>query len=530
MEQEKNKTFIDKIWDLFASVKFAIIIFALISLTSVVGTILEQRAEPAKNIQILTRIFGESLAPTLYNIFDKTGFMDMYHSWWFLTLLILFSANIVICSIDRLPRIWKMIREPISPLTEEHLEKVSIKRELVVKGKPDTVKDFVTGAIKGAGFNYNESKEEKGYQFYSQKGSFTRLGVYITHVSILLILIGALIGIFFGFKGFLPLPEGMSSSVALLHTNSLTRTEEHEKERILDAIWTSSGSISSSSATLGMDENTLKAKMHKYGIQPLGFTIRCDDFDVYFYGNSDMPKEYKSWLTVIDGTKEVLKKTIAVNDPLSYKGVTFYQSSYGMMPNAQGKFILRITPKFGAPEIKQLNLGERFVIPGTTMEGTIRDFSPALSFDKQGRPITYTEMMNNPALFIDFKEGGKGKYSGWILKRHPTTAKLPEGHSVEFIDLWGVQYTGLQVRKDPGVWIVYLGCIVMSMGLFIAFFMSHRKLWVRIAEEKNNTKVIIGATTNKNRAAFEGKINKMITLLSKRDAETGSAGRRKVDG
>jgi cytochrome c biogenesis protein len=150
------------------------------------------------------------------------------------------------------------------------------------------------------------------------------------------------------------------------------------------------------------------------------------------------------------------------------------------------------------------------------MEGTIRDFSPALSFDKQGRPFTYAEMMNNPAVFIDFKEGGKEKYSGWILKRYPTTSKLPEGHIVEFIDLWGVQYTGLQVRKDPGVWIVYLGCIVMSIGLFIAFFMSHRKLWVRIAEEKNNTKVIIGATTNKNRAAFERKITKMTTLISKK--------------
>ena len=515
MEKEKNKTFIDKIWDLFASVKFAIIIFALISLTSIIGTILEQGAEQAKNIRILTRIFGESLAPTMYTIFEKSGFMDMYHSWWFLTLLILFSANIVICSIDRLPRIWKMVSEPITPLAEELLEKVSIKRELVLKGKPDKVKDFITSVIKGAGFKFIESKEDKGYQFCSQKGSFTRLGVYITHVSILLILIGALIGIFFGFKGFLPLPEGMSSSVVLLHSNSLTQTEEHEKERILDAIWTSSGSISSSSATLGMDENTLKAKMHKYGIQPLGFTIRCDDFDVYFYGNSDIPKEYKSWLTVIDGTKEVLKKTIAVNAPLPYKGITFYQASYGMVPNAQGKFILRITPNSGVPEIKQLNPGDKFIIPGTTMEGTIRDFSPALSFDKQGKPFTYAEMMNNPAVFIDFKEGGKEKYSGWILKRYPTTSKLPEGHIVEFIDLWGVQYTGLQVRKDPGVWIVYLGCIAMSIGLFIAFFMSHRKLWVSIAEEKNNTKVIIGATTNKNRAAFERKIDKMTTFLSK---------------
>lgn len=512
---EKDKTIINKIWELFASVKFAIVIFALISLTSIIGTVLEQRAEPAKNIQILGKLFGEFLAPTMYNILEKLGFMDMYHSWWFLTLLILFSANIIICSLDRLPRIWKMVREPIRPLTEEHLEKATIKKELVLKGKPEKVKGVVASAIKRAGFNYTEAKEDKGYQFYSQKGSYTRLGVYIAHLSILIILIGSLIGIFFGFKGFLNLPEGRSYSVAFLRTGFLNAMEEQERDRILNAIEASSGNISNASIQLGMDERTLKAKMQRYGIQPLGFSIRCDDFDVDFYGGSDMPKEYKSYLTVIDNRKEVLKKAIEVNDPLTYKGITFYQSSYGLMPNPNGEFILRITSQSGTSEIKQLHFDDKFTIPGTNIEGTIRDFSPALSFDRQGRPFTYADMMNNPAVFIDFKESGKEKYSGWIVKRYPMTWRLPEGHTIEFIDLWGAQYTGLQVRKDPGVWVVYLGCIVMSIGLYIAFFMSHRRIWVRIVEEKNNTKVVIGATSNKNRTSFERKINKIISLLSK---------------
>ncbi|MEW6215533.1 MAG: hypothetical protein AB1478_10100, partial [Nitrospirota bacterium] len=66
MEKENNKRIIDKIWDLLASVKFAIVIFSLISITSIIGTVLEQGAGRAKNIQILNRLFGESLAPTFY--------------------------------------------------------------------------------------------------------------------------------------------------------------------------------------------------------------------------------------------------------------------------------------------------------------------------------------------------------------------------------------------------------------------------------------------------------------------------------
>ncbi|NWF51666.1 MAG: cytochrome c biogenesis protein ResB [Nitrospirae bacterium] len=512
---EEKKTFIDRIWDIFASVKFAIVIFSLISLTSIIGTVLEQRAEPERNINILTRLFGESLAPSLYNILEKLGFMDMYHSWWFITLLILFSANIIICSIARLPRILKLIKEPMKPMAREHFETAPIRREIVLKGKPDKIKEAVASSIRAIGFNFSESKEDKGYQFYAQRGNYTRLGVYLTHLSIIFILIGALIGIAFGYKGYLNLPEGRTA-VAFRFSPPSGPIDEMNLERILNALEASWGDISKASELLNMKEKKLKEILRKNGIQPLGFSIRCEDFDVEFYENSNTPKEFKSWLTVIDGGKEVVKKSIEVNDPLSYKGTTFYQASYGMIPNAPGWFVLRLTSKSGSSEIKRLNFGEKFVIPYSNIEGTIRDFSPALAFDKEGRPFTFAEMMNNPAVFIDFKEAGRDKYSGWIYKRYPLTGRLPEGHIVEFLDLWGSQYTGLQIRKDPGVWIIYLASTSMTVGLFIAFFMSHRRLWVMVIEDRGNTKVHIAGVSNKNRPAFERKIGRMISLIKER--------------
>jgi cytochrome c biogenesis protein len=510
-----RKTVIDRIWSLFASVKFAIVIFSLIALTSIVGTVLEQRVEPARNIVILSKIFGGTLGPTVYTILNNLGFMDMYHSWWFRALLVLFSANLIVCSLDRLPRIWKLAREPIQPMTAERLEMVGMRREVSLKGKTEKIRDAVTGAIRAIGFSYAETKEERGYQFYSQKGSYTRLGVYMTHLSIILILVGALIGISFGFKGFMNIPEGRSYPFAFVGPVSLTPGEEQERESMLNALEASWGNVSKASNSFGMKEDEFREKLRKYGVHPLGFSIRCDDFDVEFYGNSQMPKEYKSWLTVIDDGKEVMRKSIEVNDPLTYRGITFYQASYGPVPGVPGLVVLKITSSSGISEIKRLSVGESFTVPGTDIEGTVRDFSPALSFDQQGKAFTFSEMMSNPAVFIDFREGGKEKYAGWILKRYPETWKTPEGYIVQFIEYWGVQYTGLQVRKDPGVWLVYFGSIVMTLGLFIAFFMSHRKLWVRIVEDKGNTKVTIGASTNKNRTGFERKIEKMVALLKK---------------
>jgi cytochrome c biogenesis protein len=517
VEKEEDKGFIDRIWDFFASIRLAIVVFASLALTSIIGTVLEQNADPERNIRLLAKLFGESAAPSLFSIFESLGFMDMYHSWWFVTILMLFAANLIICSIDRLPKIMKVVKEPIRPLSEDRFKGFGIKKEFVLSGNPEKTKGVVSIAIKKVlGFNLSEAKEENGYQLYSQKGNYTRLGVYITHFSILVILLGAVVGIFFGFKGFLNLPEGKTYSVAFSRTGSRAQTQEFD--RIINAVEASRGNLAQASQLLGTDENSLRTIMRKFGIFPLGFSIRCDMFNVDFYGKSDMPKAYRSWLSVIKDGKEVTKKVIEVNEPLKYEGITFYQSSYGPVPGGveSGIFRFRGTPKNGRTEELNARFGGSFTLPGTTLTAKIEDFSPALGFDQAtNKPFTYTKQMNNPAVLVSFSESGNRKFGGWILMRYPETWSLPDGYTLEFAGLWGSQYTGLQVRKDPGVWIVYLGCIAMAVGLFIAFFMSHRRIWVKLTEERSNTRVIIGASSNKNKQAFERKVDKLVSHVTK---------------
>ncbi len=467
---ERKKGFIDRIWDLFASIKLAAVLFLLIALSSIVGTVIEQGGEPEKNMMLLKRLFGDSLAPSAYRFFETLGFMDMYRSWWFVALLALFSANLIICSLDRLPRIWRLVREPLKPLTPLMAGTVPIRKNVHLKGAPEAVREKLVRALKSLGFRAHDSAmEEGGYQLYSQKGRYSRFGVYLTHLSIIVIMLGAVVGIFFGFKGYLPIQEGYASDIAYAGDDT-----EHK----------------------------------------LGFTIRCDDFDVEFYDMSDMPKVYRSRLTVIRDGKEVLKKVVEVNSPLRYGGYTFYQSNYGMVPDAQGYFILKIRGSSGKAVTVNRMLGESFVIPGTEIVGTIKDFSPALAMDNSGKTFTYSDMMNNPAVYIDFSEGGKEKYAGWILRRFPATWRLPDGYMVEFVDYWGVQYTGLQVRKDPGVWLVYLGSGIMTLGLYIAFFMSHRRIWILVRREGTFSEVTVLATASKNRPSFERKIERFIAGLS----------------
>jgi cytochrome c biogenesis protein len=465
--KKENESIVDKLWSLFSSIKLAVVVFTLISTTSIVGTIIEQQAPPERNIKLLTKFFGESFAPTAYRILDALNFTNMYHSWWFLALLFIFSANIIICSLDRLPKILKIVKEPIKPLSSEVFNAMPIKKEIILKKKTDDVERLIEQSLKKIGFKriQKHTDTSEGQQIYAENGKYSRLGVYVTHLSILLILIGAVIGIFFGFNAYLPLLEGTVSSVAY--------------------------------------QNDGKKEI------PLGFSIRCDDFNTFFYENSDTPKAFVSWLTVIENGREVLKKEINVNTPLKYKGITFYQSNYGFSPSRDSLFKFDVTSPSGRKSSISVKFGESFNIPDTNVTAKVIDFSPALGVDQSGRLFTYAQMMNNPAALVEFSENGKHKYNQWILIRYPDTWRIPDG-IVEFKDLWGAQYTGLQVRKDPGVWIVYLGCIIMAMGLYAAFFMSHSKVWVKISTDKGNKKIYLSATTNKNRIAFEQKIEKIL--------------------
>ncbi len=104
---------------------------------------------------------------------------------------------------------------------------------------------------------------------------------------------------------------------------------------------------------------------------------------------------------------------------------------------------------------------------------------------------------------------------GWILKRYRDTGVLNGGHTVIMKDYWGVEYTGLSVSKDPGVWLIYLASVVMTVGLYVCFFMSHKKIWVNIAGTGRSVNITVGATTNRNRLTLEQEIDKLVSQASK---------------
>jgi cytochrome c biogenesis protein len=217
--------------------------------------------------------------------------------------------------------------------------------------------------------------------------------------------------------------------------------------------------------------------------------VRCDDFSVSFYEGSQRPKLYSSDLVIIENGQEVLKKTIVVNDPLNYKGLTFYQSSYGSAGDPV--FRLRVRERASGEIIETTaKLGERLPLPGG---GTFSVINFTQNYDRFGPAV---QMQMSTA-------DGRQANPFLVLQNFPDfDAQRGDSYIFSLLDLQQRYYTGLQVAKDPGVWVVWLGCFMMVFGSLGAFFLSHRRLWVTIQPLSKGVGVKLGGSAHRNQPAF----------------------------
>jgi len=109
----------------------------------------------------------------------------------------------------------------------------------------------------------------------------------------------------------------------------------------------------------------------------------------------------------------------------------------------------------------------------------------------------------------------------WLLKGFP---KFDEQRQDEFIlTIDGVtekEYTGLSVTKDPGVWVVWIGCGLMIFGFILSFFFSHQRVWVRIPKSPGG-EIVLAGSANKNRVSFEKTFGELVGGVRKRSSESG---------
>jgi cytochrome c biogenesis protein len=339
-----------------------------------------------------------------------------------------------------------------------YVEKIQI-------SNPTKGEENIQSSLKKGFKNGGRIDTERAVTLFAEKGRFSRLGVPVTHVSILIILIGGIVGSLYGFKGRVEILEGETVDRIFI------RARDGEIPKSLD------------------------------------FSVRCDDFNVRYYdlpGKEKHVKEYSSQVTILENGKEVLKKTIQVNHPLHYKGLAFYQANYGTVHDITLGIQWRNKKQkatFKAPE------GATVPVPNSNDLIRILQYAPQVHNFGEGVQVVLFKPNQEPRPF-------------WLLKAFP---KLDEQRKDEFILAFEGdsprEYTGLSVTKDPGVWVVWVGCGLMIFGLIVSFFFSHQKVWIRIP--KTGGEIVLAGSANKNRVGFEKTFGELVDEVRKKSSEFG---------
>jgi len=85
-----------------------------------------------------------------------------------------------------------------------------------------------------------------------------------------------------------------------------------------------------------------------------------------------------------------------------------------------------------------------------------------------------------------------------------------------------VAYTGLTVARDPGANFVWVGSVLLVLGLFLVFFFPHRRLWVRVRQTTSGGSEILCASTMKRDAAFKPQFNQLVTDIQLAGTPSGT--------
>lgn len=376
-------------------------------------------------IEKLSSLFGAE-ATAVHGFLISSGLIDIYSSYPFIILVSLFALNIVLCTLKLIPFARKGFQGFSGELNHVGTTTLTETEIIQMLGKD----------------GWKGSKEDNIYKAVKHENG--RYGVIILHLGVIVILLGALIGRISGFNGFMNILEGTSDDVAVLPTGELV---------------------------------------------PLGFEVRCDEFTVEYYPNSDRPRAYTSKVTILENGKEVKTAIIDVNNPFKYNDVVFYQTNFGMYPNKNAKIRFYIEDDKNIKKDLEVSFNQLFKIKDEYV-GKITDFAPTLASDNDGNIFSLSDKMENPAILFEMYKIDEPYLRGWILKKYPESGKLEDlGIKIVFDELWGVEYTGLSVKMDSGTPIVYLGFILMIFGFTFVYLLNYTTILFTI--ENNNGKRLV---------------------------------------
>ncbi len=420
------------IYGLLTSVRFAVVQIVALALAGIVGIVVPQLpgvafrspADLAEQMDILRARVEPSLGPGLTDLLATLGFFRVFSAWWFTALLALLAVSIVVCTLDRTPRLWRSARDVRVIQPDPFYDPILPDRAVIAGG---LAVDDVRAALRRARYRVREAEGPDGVRYlYGDRHQNAKLFTLITHAGLVGFILAAAVTSRTGFETGLLLPEGQALPVASIGSSGLV------------------------------------------SVKNLGFTAPRDATGRF--------TDFTTDLAVYQDGKEIARKVIRVNEPLEAAGYTFHQNFFGpaadlTIRDGAGRLLWA-----GPVALDEVNAGRpygRFTIPG-------RDEGLELLLDAGEGKVPLLVMLGFRPVGTA-ADGTLQVETTFVGGAEPgRTYASPSGDlSIAFEEV--TAYSGIIAKRDPGASIVWASFLLLIAGLSLTFYLPRRRVWARLA-------------------------------------------------
>lgn len=366
-------------------------------------------------------LYDATLGPGLVGLFERLGFFSVFRSTPFSIGLAVLLVSIVACTIDRLPRLWRQAHDVRVVQPEPYFDPRLPDRATIDGLSVEAVRE----ALRHHGFRVREAEVDGVRYLYGDRNQYAKLATLFTHAGLVLFLVAAAVTSRFGDEVGLVVAEGTSTTVQPIGTPGLLLVKN-------------------------------------YGFEAPGF-------------ETGQPMDFVTDLGVFQNGREIARKQIRVNDPLSVAGYTFHENGFGPAPE------LVIVDSAGRPlwdgPVPLTDQAAGFPYGQLSVPGRAIGLELLLQRAADGRGVV---------LVLPYRVVGRNPDGSPLIEELPPMAiAVGEVQTAPGLDFSvGLRrfadYTLIIAKHDPGQGLVWLAAGLLLAGIIGVFHFPRRRVWARL--------------------------------------------------
>ncbi|HWG23223.1 cytochrome c biogenesis protein ResB [Actinospica sp.] len=475
-------------WRQLTSMRIALVLLFLLSLAAIPGSILPQRSiDPTKVLTFYQT--HKTWAPIL----DRLQLFDVFESVWFGAIYCLLFVSLIGCIVPRSWAHFKAMRAN-PPAAPRNLKRLPVHASFSTTADADEVLELAAQRLRRRRFKTVRGKDRSGGWVSSEKGFMRETGNLLFHLSLIGILVGVALGHFFGFKGAVLVTEGSGFADTVTSYDSLT---------------------------LGPG----------VGAQDLpNFSFVLNKFSATYQTSGDQfaqPRTFDAYVNFKSSPQAKAKKVdVQVNVPLTVNGTNVFLEGHGYSPVVEVKdgqgHVLFNGPQIFLEQDEYFDSSGAIKAPSSIKGGTDLGFQgwflPDAVIQSGAMPASIFPAAYNPMLILSAYSGdlnvnggadqsvysldttdmkqlnvkakGAGAAAGNALElKAGQTATLPNNQgSITFVGVR--QWAQFNIAYDPGQQVVLPAAILAVLGLIGSLGLRRRRIWVRVSEQADGTRLV----------------------------------------